>query len=369
MGGRFGCAILAVFSLGLGMLGLEIRAAAGDELAMESISAELVAMSTRLETMEAQMQTVLAKGDAGDCCPSACCDCGWYVGAGGYFLAPSWTTNPAFATSVASGGVTNTTQTDFNYDLSVAPLLWIGYRGPNCLGFEARAWWLDESESIELTNAGGGIAINSAAPLGLRNTSTTAGDELTFDSSLEMDVLDLLGTYQSQMGIVTVDLGAGIRYARIEQQYHHTEDPAASALIDAIDSTSSFEGLGPTLALGGRFAATGRLTLLADLRYSILFGDFDQRATSTSDNVLVATRTYTTDDFLQVAEVELGAQYLLPRDCWDFFFDAAFVAQVWQGTGNSANNEIITVLVDPEVSDKDADLALIGFRLAGGVRF
>jgi hypothetical protein len=338
---------------------------------MNTLSAELAAMSSRLAAVEGQMQTMTASGGpAADCaCPSACCDCGWYVGVGGYVLEPSWTSNPAFARSAAVGGVAQTTQTDFAYGLSFAPLFWIGYRGESCLGFEARGWWFDDEERIELTNPGGGVAINSAAPLGIRNTSTTAGDVLAFGSSLEIDVLDLLGTYQAQFAMGTLDLAAGIRYARVEQQYFHVEDPAASALVDRVFSAHSFEGVGPALALRGRAPVGPSLALLADLRYSVLFGDFDQRARNIADNVVIANRFHSTDDFLSIAEIELGAEYLVPLARVDLVLDGAFVAQVWQGAGNSANNDGITVLVDPEVADKNADLALFGFRLGAAVRF
>jgi hypothetical protein len=371
MGGRISWAAAAIGIVS----GFWATLAQADELAMNNVSAELAAMSARLETMEAQLHSVMSSGSdvTGDCScgakncgPTSCCDCGWYVGAGAYFLVPNWKTNPAFATST-NGGVTEASQTDFDYDLSFAPLVWIGYRGPSCFGFEARAWWYDDSETINLTNDGV-TAIGSASPLGLENLSTTAGDELTFNSSLEIDVVDIIGTYTRQFGIATVDLGTGIRYARVEQQYHHTETPA-NAEVDAIDSIHSMEGAGPTFALRGRAALTDRVTLLADFRYSLLFGDFRQRAVSTVNNAVSQVRTYASDDFLGITEIELGGEYLIPSDRVDFFVDGAFVVQYWQSAGNSANNDIIIVSVDTEASDKNCDMAMIGFRLGGGVRF
>jgi hypothetical protein len=368
MGGRSSGTFLGLAVL-LGMLSVDARS---EELASGSMSAEMAALHARMATLERQMQTATAPGNGAKdcgCADSASCDCGWYAGVGAYFLKPYWTSNPAFATSQGIGGVATTTQTDFDYGLSGAPLVWIGYRGPSCLGFELRGWWFHDSEAIELVNAGGGVAINSAAPLGLRNTSTTAGDELSFASSLDIDVVDLLGSYQATFGLGTLDLGAGVRYARVEQQYRHVEDPAANALLDRIESLHDFEGLGPTLALRGRAAISQRLTAIADLRYSVLYGDFDEQAVSFADNVLVANRLHSTDDFLNIAEIELGAEYVVPCDRVEFFLDGALVAQVWEGAGNSANNDSITLLVDPEVADKNADLALFGFRLGGGVRF
>jgi hypothetical protein len=352
------------------MLSAESRS---EEFVNTAMSAELSAMNDRLAALERQMQMAPAGGCASNDCGCVdlptCCDCGWYAGAGAYFVAPRWTTNPALATAQAAGGVTTTVQTDFDYDLSGAPLFWFGYRGPSCLGFEVRGWWFDDSESIALVNPGAGVAIDSAAPLGLQNLSTTAGDVLSFASSLQIDVVDVVGSYQAQLAFGTLDFQAGVRYARVDQEYLHSEVPAAGGLIDSVASNHTFEGAGPTLALRGRAAITQRLTAIADLRYSALFGDFDQQAALITNNVVTAISTHSTDDFLNIAEIELGAEYALPWRHLEFFLDGAFVAQIWEGAGNSANNEAIIVIVDPEVSDKNADLALLGFRVGGGVRF
>lgn len=350
---------------GFALLCMVTATSQGNELANTS---ELAEMQARMAMLERQMATGdYAANDA--CLVPSCCDCGWYVGAGAYVLAPRWTTNPAFQRAQSVGGVVTSSQTDFDYGLSAAPLGWVGYRGESCLGFEVRGWWFDDSEVIDFTNPSGTLAFNSAAPLGLRNTSTTAGDVLRYASSLEMDVFDLVGTYQAEFGMGTLDFGAGVRYARVQQRYFTSEDPAANNLLDIIDSSHSFEGVGPTLALRGRAPVTRRLTALADLRYSVLFGEFNHQATSVVDNVLVATRSNSSDDFLNIVELELGAEYVMPWRCAEFFLDGAFVAQVWQGVGNAANNDSIVVLVDPEVSDKNANMALLGFRVGGGVRF
>jgi hypothetical protein len=296
---------------------------------------------------------------------TGCDECGWYVGAGVYYLTPNWSTNPAYASTRVITGVSETRQNDFNYGPSVVPLVWFGYRGEGRLGFEARAWSYDDSESVGLTNEGGGMAVNSAAPLGTRNTSTTAGDTLTFDSALRVDVFDLLGTYQGQVGKAILNWGAGFRRSKIKQEYNHLEDPAANDLLDRVNSAHEFEGAGPIFAFRGKVAFTERFSAQADLRYAILFGDFDQRSQLTNDNVLVLNREYSTDDTLSVAEIEIGAEYAFSR----FFVKGAVVGQIWPGAGNSANNDVITVLIDPEVADTNADMAFVGLQLAAGVRF
>jgi hypothetical protein len=301
-----------------------------------------------------------------DCC---CCPADqWYVAGGFYHIQPRWKTNPAFSISEGVGGVTTTLQTDFDYDSEFAALIWGGYRLACGVGIEARAWWYDDSDSLQLVNPGT-LTIDSAGPLGLSNTSTTAGDTLTFESSLEMQVVDLLFTYSGQIGCGCIDVAAGARYARIEQGYNHVETPAAGGLIDTVSSTHSFEGTGPTVALQGRMAVTRRFSLLAGVRYSLLVGSFVQDAQLIDDNVITDVRRYRNDDFRPVAELEIGAEYGLRIACTELFVQAAFVAQNWQGAGNSANNDLVVVNVNSEFSDKNADLLLWGFRTELGLRF
>ena len=195
------------------------------------------------------------------------------------------------------------------------------------------------------------------------------GDRRGSDGTLEINVFDLLATYRAGMGLATIDAGAGVRYAHIAQRYRHVEDPAANALLDAISSAHRFDGAGPTLNLRTSAAVLPRLDIFADLRYSVLFGEFEQRATTVVDNVLEAERNYSSEDFRHIGEIELGGKFVLPASRVNWFLDGGFVAQVWNNSGNAANNDIIVVLVDPEVSDKDADLALFGFRFGGGAQF
>ncbi|MBL8798232.1 MAG: hypothetical protein JNM56_30335 [Planctomycetia bacterium] len=140
-----------------------------------------------------------------------------------------------------------------------------------------------------------------------------------------------------------------------------------------IDSGHNFSGVGPTVALeGGYRLGNSGFALIGSTRGSLLFGSGRQSAEgrSTFDgDAFALSASQENNDLLPVWDLELGGEYSRDVGNFNFFFQAAFVAQVWFGAGNAANNDIITGLFDPEVSDKNADLGLYGLRLTGGFRY
>ena len=319
-------------------------------------------------------------GDCGGCCPSGwCCapSCNWCdccpypcfsVGGGVYYVTPHWKTNPAFLT-VTDGAVFTLNQTDFDYDMEIAPFAWAAYRTPHGAGIQAHAWWYDDSESLAVTNDGT-LTVLTAAPLGVGTFSdTTLGDSLSFDSSLEIDVIDLLLTHRALWDCGSLEFGAGIRYARVEQTYQ-ANVAFASGDIAQIDSRQHFEGIGPCFSLEGRLAATRRLTLFGTIRYCLLFGRAEQTASFFQNGVLATQASQENDDVRPVAELDLGAEYAVRIGCTELFISAALVSQVWQGAGNSSNDDYIEFTPGGFATpDKDADLGLWGLRTEAGVRF
>ncbi len=287
------------------------------------------------------------------------------------FLTPHWKSNPAYLT-VRDGPVFAVNQTDFDYDMDVAPFVWLAFCTPHGAGIQARAWWYDDSESLAVTNDGT-VDIFTAAPLGIGEDSDDFGDQLLFDSSLEIDVVDLLVTYRAKWDCGSLEFGAGIRYARIEQTY----DAIISELggeVEQINSRHDFEGIGPCFSLEGRLAATRRITLFGTIRYCLLFGRAEQTVALLEGGLLEAQAFQENDDVRAVAELDLGAEYACRVACAELYLSVALVSQVWQGAGNSANDDYIEIIdddFDEEMpsANKDADLGLWGLRTEAGVRF
>jgi hypothetical protein len=296
-----------------------------------------------------------------------CCRGGLVGGVGVYVIKPHWTTNPAFATTAAGGGVNVDSQTDFAYSYFATPLVWFGYVGENGLGLRTRFWLFDQSSTTTLTNDGNQTVI-SAAPLNYLNSSSTAGDILTFTSSLDLDVVDFELTQAFDLGWLTGQLSAGGRYTRIEQTYRHVESPL-TALDDIVDSNHSFNGFGPSLGAEVRrnILASG-LSLYANGRGSLLFGKSSQQATNINNNVVTNFGTYESWDIVPALETELGFLWQEDTERGRLFFDAGVVGIAFFGAGNSANNQVLLNSTDDQ-ADKSATLGFIGFKLAAGITY
>lgn len=297
---------------------------------------------------------------------------GWKLTGGGgfYILQPHFKNNPAVTVSRTNPdtGILNITQTDFSYDASIAPYAWIGASMCNGFGARARVFHFDDTVSLDRINDGL-TAIDSAAPLGLQNLSTTAGDRLVFSTSLNMLVVDIEGTHTAKANGWDMTFSGGVRWARLQQTYNHSETPLGGE-VDAVDSEHTFSGAGPIVGIELRRAlGCSGFSLFGSARGAVLFGSGDQDASQRVDNELSTTASVSHDDVLAVTELELGAEYARDMGRYRLFVQAGFVGHVWFGAGNGANNEMIPVLVDPEVSDNSTNLGLIGGRLSIGIQY
>lgn len=294
-------------------------------------------------------------------------------GAGFYILQPHFKNNPAFTVAQTTpGGSTNISAQDFSYDASIAPYAWIGANLCNGLGVRARVFHFDDTVSRDTINDGLS-AIDSAGPLGLQNLSTTAGDRLVFSTSLNMLVCDFEAVHPVKCNGWDMTFTGGIRWARLQQTYNHSETPLDGSNVDAVDSEHSFSGAGPIVGLELRRAlGCSGFSLFGSARGAVMFGSSDQEAlqtigSGTETSFVSASASH--EDVLAVTELELGAEYARNMGRYRLIVQAGFVGHVWFGAGNGANNEVIPVLVDPEISDNNSTLGLVGGRLSVGIQY
>lgn len=322
-----------------------------------------------------------------DCTPKPECTTSGHftAGAGFYLLSPRWNGNSAFSTtqtqttavagSAIAGfnnvshqpaffvnpafvGVTDAEQTpvsatpvsvvsgsssgtDFDYGVSFAPRVWLGYVTSSGLGAQISWWEFDQGSSrsaaaiASADPAATQTIFSSANAGGLSFSTAFAGisapvgaDSLFFDSKLRMNVGDLEATYAMELGRFAAQVGGGLRYAHIFQEYQafrsntggtFVSPPLVTAAIgssqfmlpgmglnttitnnttvfgpasDSIQFSHRFDGLGPTVSADGRYRiGSWGLALYGDSRAAFLFGE--SKVSGFQDSVRVSQTTTT----------------------------------------------------------------------------
>jgi len=301
----------------------------------------------------------------GNCCQDACCPSGgWITGAGFYYIKPQWETNPAFLTSTATAGGVVLNQQDFDYDHEFAPRIWLGYVGGSGLGVRGHWWGIDAESSASITT-GGATAIFSAQPLGLGLLTVGPGDVMNFQSEIELDAIDLeaIQTFgrNGWSGLVS----GGVRWVQIRQQYQVLAVPTIG-LSDTVDSTHSFDGLGPTasLELRRRLWDTG-FSLYGMGRTAILFGNSDQHVVRVFDGAVDVDATAGQWDVIPIGELEFGTEYDWDTDFGNAFVNVSMVGMTYFGAGNSANVESVYT----GGADNTSNLGFFGLTATAGIRY
>jgi hypothetical protein len=310
------------------------------------------------------------------------------------YLKPHFGSNPAFLTHIDNGFIDDHFQTDFSYDYNAAPRAWIGFQRPGKVGVRGRYFDFDDrSNSPSAADAqgpGAGTAnfvVQTAAPggLGFLSTGTAAAPTtLNFTSGLDLQTFDLEATWMMDSGPWHCLLSGGLRYAEINQFYTANQITAAGVVNSIIDSRSSFDGVGPTVGAESRVPVGDQgFSLYGNGRASVIFGDSNQTVnaqvipTGTRPNF---TNNFTTQDTMPIAELELGVEWRQELVGQSWYVQGGVVAQTYFGVGNASNTEDLapragvgagTVNRQGEVdqASSDANLSLVGFKLAGGFNF
>jgi hypothetical protein len=172
--------------------------------------------------------------DGGDCCDSsACCVPAPCTDAGCYFGVDVVSAKPYFTDGIGPG--------DSDYSFELAPRFILGYRNSKGAGLRARYWFYSNESSV--ANGTG---------------SMSAGDQ----TKLRLDVFDVEMTTEMTWGPVESVLFGGVRYADI----NHRQIAGGSEL-------SQSDGWGPTLGFDTLTPLSKKTALVANVRYSVLFGD------------------------------------------------------------------------------------------------
>jgi Legionella pneumophila major outer membrane protein precursor len=295
----------------------------------------------------------------------------WEIGGGVYYIQPNFHTNPAFLRTTGGFLASATQQTDFRYNMQVAPLGWIAYVSDSGLGLRGRYFQFDQGARESFT--GDGTSTIRSVPTNAPTFGVVGGapgDVLNFNSRLRVEVWDLEGTYTFSSCRWTFLAAAGVRYANLFQSYEATVTPGNAGTLPANASTvSSFNGAGPTFALESkyRFGESG-LAVYGMARGSVLFGSARLTSGGTAnvgDNLVIPTSFEAhQSDVLPIGEAEIGVEFGRNVGGFRVFAQTGFVGQVWFGGGNAASTNL-----GGHSFSNDTNFGFVGLAARVGVNF
>jgi hypothetical protein len=309
-------------------------------------------------------------------------------GVGLYILKPHFENNPAYTTTAASTVVSSdppriitidttssATQQDFSYDLTVSPLIYLGYVADGGLGFRTRWFRFDQGSDASPTTpvAPGGLSGFTSLPFAGSSFGRTS--TFAFTSHLLLDVWDFEVTHDLRVGKWCLLWAGGVRYLHMAQRYAAYQSPVSSVDLvpvnpETLVSGHSFNGVGPMLALEAeRPLGSSGLSLYGTTRGAVLFGTGKQSTMgqltitfpgvggerTIFKNALTAVNNASHNDVLPVLEFEVGVQY--GREVGQFypFVRTGLVGQAYFGAGSATS--------------EDGNLGLFGLCVTAGLHF
>lgn len=363
-------------------------------------SASLAAWVTNPPQPEAQAVPDRSSGDdcpAMDCCGCQCDRSGWTGGAGWYLLKPFADDNQAYSTTTTGAGNNATRNTtDFTWDYTSSPLVWLGYQTADGWGVRSRFFYFDENSSLAtVANAAGsgttirpslrlpdadmlfGVGAGSPGFLGSPIHLGTGTDRLGYTSGLSLNYVDFEATYDLCEGQYTFFFSGGARYLHYSQRYDQFLASGTTIMGDRVTENSvldfvhDFNGAGPTVALQAcRQLGASRLSLFGTVRGSLLVGSagralsFNQVIYDPGQHIPVdpgnrstaITATASQTKTLPVGEIEVGVEYAMQSfGQLNPFLRFAVVDQTYFGAGAA--------------SHEDGNLSLFGVQSSLGVNY
>jgi hypothetical protein len=233
----------------------------------------------------------------------------------------------------------------FPWQLESSPRIQFGRVGEvNALGWSVRYWQFRHGQSFDANDANGLLPTGREGTVGFlsEDGDITTGldfiEEGSFLSNVRTDVIDF---ELSRKVAAPLDFYGGIRYAKLGQSYQAVTDQGI------VNSGSEFRGVGPTVGLRlSHDLVKKKLSLFADLRGSLLFG---QKDFSVVDNVNNLTQTLNAidmrdfedgiDSFASNAEIKLGCRFT-PATC--LTFQVALETQYYDNVGGANPTGVFT---------------------------
>ncbi len=302
-----------------------------------------------------------------DSCGSIYGSCGggsgatWGVGFEWSLVKPRYSENIAFTTMTGDGANNSTfTDTEFDYDLKLAPRVWIEAAVNDNWSWRFGYWQFDHAPGTASAspNANGFGEITHPSFGDVDISSTIPTDTFTASSHLNAYTIDLEALKQARLSGWHLGVGGGVRYASVEQSYLAQLRNTGNVLRGQIDFSHQLEGFGPTIFLSAQRPLARDVKLVCAARGSLLYGDGSSRMVAGEDleltNPFTTTRLTNRDDLLPIGEARVGLEWLTPnkRRGWQWMLSTALEGQFWGSAGNAAS--------------ETADLGFFGFNVGAG---
>lgn len=345
----------------LGALVSAGEARAGEPAPIVPLSAEVPAVLPASAT-----EPVLAT--AFDACPTP--QRHFNFGVGTIFMQARFDNNMAYGVHRTSNGGGGPAGTGFTQRVEIdrgvvaVPEIWLGYMNDEGIGARVRYWYFHEGTS-QTANDPNSTQLYSAAPLGLGLTNGT--DTMVATSTLNVQVLDLEGQYALRPAKWNFLFSGGLRLGRIDQSYDAFVPQSGN---NAILSSNTFNGLGPTVAIEARHPlCCPCLSVYGSVRGSMIYGDSEQNAAVPDQNVFATDRRLAS---IGIGELELGLELNKNVGRSRLVGQVAVVAQNWSGAGSASRSSVNVLPGGGFVGASyvgDSDINFLGVAVRLGVNY
>lgn len=264
-------------------------------------------------------------------------DEGWYGGIDFLFLSPKVSDNgvrnlfylDGLPSAVSYGG-------SISSPLQFAQRLYVGYEGDCGGGLQAR--WFTFDNQLDYN----GVVDEGGGPIALLG-----------GTQLDLDSVDLELTQRGQFAAWDWLGTAGVRIADVSLRENAINFEDLADFVWAGSTGVQFQGAGPTMSVqGNRPILFDGFSLVGRARVALLFGDTDWWTAFPSWLGASGGRYTIHDDFVQVWELQFGAEHEKQFENFDLVTGIFWEAQRWESDSNFLG-----------------DLAFHGFGVRTGIEY
>ena len=210
--------------------------------------------------------------------------------------------------AIINAGATGLTAsiTDFNYGTKAAYKVEAGWSWNNNFGFRASYFYTNQSAQLNRTQTAAAPFFLSPRPLNVTFTGApTIGTLARFRERLQIQAVDVEGTYKWHAPNWTVLISGGVRIAPTRQTY--SVDDTFAGAPETLTYVQERTGIGPTGAIDFRHRLGGSsFWWTGAARIAVLFGQIDEAA---SYNGAIPTRRASSRT-TWIGEAETGIEWM-----------------------------------------------------------